>query len=66
VRVQIINDNMPMIFAGVGGMRKKIAVSAYIGLVPISPNTSPMDLMIPFTEFVLAGIRSVPVIRNKV
>jgi hypothetical protein len=47
VSVQTISERIPITFWGVGGMRRKIAVNVYKGLVPISPKTSPIDLTIP-------------------
>lgn len=46
--VQTIRERTPMIFASVGFVRRKITVRVYMGLVPISPKTSPRDFMIPF------------------
>jgi hypothetical protein len=40
-----MSEVTPKILVGVIGNVKKIAVIVYTGLVPISPNTSPIDLI---------------------
>jgi hypothetical protein len=47
INVQTIRDKTPLTLYSVGLIRRKMTVRVYIGLVPISPNTSPMDLIIP-------------------
>src|SRR4030042_5956067 len=49
INVQTIRDETPMTLYSVGLIRRKMTVSVYIGLVPISPNTRPRDLIIPLT-----------------
>jgi hypothetical protein len=58
VRVQNMRERIPITFWGVGGIRRKIAVSVYMGLVPISPKTSPMDLTTPCMKNFSPGISS--------
>jgi hypothetical protein len=49
INVQTIRDKTPMTLYSVGLISRKMTVSVYMGLVPISPNTSPRDLIIPLT-----------------
>jgi len=44
IRVQIIRERIPITWAKVGGVNRKITVRVYMGLVPISPKTSPSIL----------------------
>jgi hypothetical protein len=49
ISVQIISERTPMTWSAVGFVSRKMTVRVYMGLVPMSPNTRPRDLIIPLT-----------------
>ena len=65
VRVHMTRERTPITLSCVGFARRKMTVSVYMGLVPMSPNTRPRERISPLTPSCLVSPVCITVHRSR-